>query len=460
MVLVLVLVVGSFPISLASQELVENGGFESGKSNGWTATNSKVLKQTSSVPSHSGAYSARIGTSTSQGEISQTVQIPAKSSGKFTAWFRLEKDATLSISLKKGDGSVVQDWSKTGISGWTSVSYSLDASYSGQNVTIDFTGMGHRETIIISSICASFDPVTGAYFTYPCSYPSSNDYYAYVDDASLASQIVIYQADLSVTGLPEGLSSKLSVDGAQKDTITGGQSKSLQFNLGENHKISVDAYVYKDNQTRYHCTSDSATVDADRSVTFSYSPEYYLFVSSQFGVVTGSGWYDEGSQASFSIDQNAFPMTGLIGSLGAKFVFEKWGGDTSATSTKGEIEMNAPKSVSAIWKTDYTFLYVSVVVIAAVIAGGGSAAYSYVARRRRPLKAPVETPVKLPDDTLKAKEAETATTKSSPEERELVALLERLEKSHLDGAVAEKTYQKLKAEFEKRLADTRARGAG
>jgi hypothetical protein len=464
LLLLIALVISSIPASFAQQELVQNGGFEK-KFEGWTNSNSQVLKQSSSIPSHSGGYSAKIGTSTRQGQISQTVKIPAKSSVKFTAYYRLEKSASLTTSLKRGDGSLIQEWSKSGMASWTSVTYSLDVSYAGQSVVIEFTGIGYRETVTVMGWCQGFDPVTGTVYTYLCQFYDYNDYYSYVDDVSMMSQVAIYETTISVTGLPPGLSTGISVDGSQKGTIGAGGSKTLQFNIGENHRISVDTYVYKDNKTRYHCSSDSVSVDTDRSLTFSYAPEYFLAVSSQFGTVSGSDWYDEGSKATFAVDRNAFPMTGIIGSLGAKHVFEKWGGDASVSSvgqfgsTKGEIIMNGPKSVSAVWRDDYTFLYLSVGVIAAAIAGGGFAVYSFIARRR-PLKAPLETAAKLPDETMKTKEPQTIAPEAAPEEREVLALLERLEKSYRDGTVNDKVYQKLKAEFETRLADARARGAG
>lgn len=464
LLLLIALVVSSIPASCAQQELVQNGGFEK-KFEGWTNSNSQVLKQSSSTPPHSGGYSARIGTSTKQGQISQTVKIPDKSSAKFTAYYRLEKSASLMISLKRGDGSLIQEWSKSGIASWTSLTYSLDASYAGQSVAVDFTGIGYRETITVMGWCQGFDPFSGVFYTYPCPFYDYNNYYSYVDDVSVVSQVAIYETVISVTGLPPGLSTGISVDGAQKSTIGAGGSKTLQFNTGENHRISVDTYVYKDDKTRYHCSSDSLSVDTDRSLTFSYALEYFLAVSSQFGTVSGSDWYDEGSIAVFAVDRNAFPMTGIIGGLGAKYVFEKWGGDASASSvgqsssTKGEIAMNGPKSVSAVWREDYTFLYLSVGVIAAAIAGGGFAAYSFIARRR-PLKAFLETAVKLPDEEMKTKEPQTIAPQADPEEREVLALLERLEKSYRDGTVNEKVYQKLKTEFETRLADSRARGAG
>lgn len=445
----------TIPVSFAADELVVNGGFETGKLNGWTAANTQVLKSTSSVPAHSGSYSARIGTATTQGGISQTVSIPAKSSARFTAWYRVEKSSSLTISLKRSDGSEIQRWTASSMSMWTSVTYDLDVSNAGKPVTIEIAGVGYRESTIVMITCTAFDPVTGLWYTYACPMETYKNYYSYVDDISLTYTIAIYETTITVSGLPQGLSTQLIVDGTQVTTTASSQSKTLSFKIGETHSISVDPYVYRNNSTRYYCSSNSATVSSDKSITFSYTPEYYLSVTSPHGNATGSGWYPQNSEASFSIDRIASPIQDYTGTLGAKYVFVKWVGDSSDSSPNGRIVMDGPKAISAVWAVDNSLFYASIAIMVSAVVGGVGLTYRFATRRKTPLKLPFKPPIEVPvEEILGAAGAVTMT--ADPKEQEVLNLLDRLEKSREDGTVTEKAYQKLREDYEKRLAEIRA----
>ena len=457
-VLVFVLVLHPILVVSASNELIQNGDFETGKLDGWSARNSKAIRDSTSTPAHSGKHSVRLGTATKDGGLSQTVQIPAKSSAKFTAWYRVEKGSTVSISLKRSDGSVIKDWSLTSVSSWTSANYDLDVSYAGQSIIVDFVGVGNRQTTTETEIACYCDPVYGC-GCFPYTYTTSYDYFAYVDDISMTYGLAIYETSVSIAGLPQELSTRIYVDGTQSKTIAGGQSLTLTFGIGETHKISADSYVAKDEITRYYCASDSAEVSSDSPITFFYSPQYYLSVNSQYGNVAGSGWYDEGSKAQFSLDRDTFPMTGFEGNLGGKIVFQGWTGDSSYASLSGEIEMNGPKSIHTVWRPDHTVFYLTVGAIVGVSVGAILATYWFVSRRKRPLKLPSESGVEIPKVGAESKKAELEVSSPSAEEQEILTLMERLDKSHQDGRVAENVYQKLREDYESRLAEVRSRKA-
>jgi hypothetical protein len=457
-VLVFILVLHPILVVSASNELLQNGDFETGKLDEWSARNSKAIRDSTNTPAHSGKYSVRLGTTTKDGELSQTVQIPAKSSAIFTAWYRVEKGSTLGIFLKRSDGTGIKDWSVTSVSSWTSVRYDLDVSYAGQSIIVDFVGVGSKETTTNTYLEYYCDPFYGCNW-FPVTYQTSNDYYVYVDDISMTHAIAIYEASVSIDGLPQDLSANLSVDGKQKDTIAGGQSLTLTFGIDETHTISVDTYVSKNENTRYYCASSSATVRSDSSTTFSYRPQYYLSVDSQYGNTAGTGWYDENSRAQFSVDRGTYPMTGLVGNLGAKNVFQGWAGDSSDTSLNAEIDMNGPKLIHAVWRPDYTVFYLMVGAIVGVSVGAILATYWVVSRRKRPLKLPSESGVEIPKVGAESKKAELEVPSPSAEEQEILTLMERLEKSHQDGRVAENVYQKLREDYESRLAEVRSRKA-
>ena len=370
---------------------MKNGGFETGDFTGWTTNNSKVVSRSAAGTqydtAHSGKYSARIGTETIQGRIAQTVSVPPKSSAKFTAWYRVDKGSSLTISLKKSDGSVIQHWSATGVSSWSAVTYDLDVSYAGQSVIIEFVGVGTRETTTTTTYEYRCDPVTNTCYSYPVVYESYKNYWAYLDDVGLTYEVVVYETSLTVSGLPEELSTKLLIDGVQSSAIAGGQSNILQFKIGEAHKISVEKYVYKGNLTRYYCASESATVNKDGSTAFSYSPQYYLSVFSQYENATGSGWYDSGGVAAFSVDSTVQGPSGVDYFLipwRVIFHFDHWTGDSSSTKPSDSITMDGPKTVIATWKSekqsDYTRLLAVIGLGVAVIV------CLYITRRKKSLK--------------------------------------------------------------------------
>ena len=279
MPLTLILLVATLPSSYGSGELVTNGGFETGDLAGWIASASSVIVSQYPEQAHSGRYSAGVGTLTAEGLLSQTVTIPAKSSAKFTAWYKIEQGSRLRIVLNSSDGSVIQQWSFASVSQWMDVTYDLGVSCpsvltcpASKDVTIEFVGEGN------------------------------NDYRPYVDDVSLTYTVVLYETDVVITGSPVALPTKLFVDGKQVDTLAGDvgvpggcacggwwQSTTLTFKIGETHTISVESYLYKDNRTRYYSASNTATVRSDRNIVFSYKPQYYLSAVSPYGTTTEAG---------------------------------------------------------------------------------------------------------------------------------------------------------------------------
>jgi len=361
----------------ASQELVQNGGFEDDFS-GWTHTNAFAVTSQGggydalSHPAHSGTHSAKVGTVTNPGMISQSVTIPPKSSAKFVAWYRVEKGSSLTISLKTADGSLINQWAfsaTVGVPVWTQVAYEVDVTYAGQSVTIEFDGAGYRETTSETTFEYYCDPVSGECYSFPVQFQNYNDYYAFVDDISMVASIAEYTTQIGITGLPPALSTTVAVDGQpQTGKMQVGQGQTLDFLLGSSHTISVDEYVMGDNTTRYHCAQPSVTVASDQSVTFNYVTQYFLSVSSPFSSTSGQGWYDEGSEASISISQNSIRMQGLLGQLGARYVFKTWAGDASGSSTTLQLTLDGPKTVSAVWVPDYSMFFVAVVAIVAAVA--------------------------------------------------------------------------------------------
>lgn len=98
-------------------------------------------------------------------------------------------------------------------------------------------------------------------------------------------------------------------------------------------------------------------------VVFYGITQYYLNVTSTYGTTVGSGWYDHGSNANFSVSPS---------SLSAGFltyhVFAGWSGDSTAKTSTASVAVDSPKAVTAKWAVDSTQLYLAIVGVIALAA--------------------------------------------------------------------------------------------
>jgi len=151
--------------------------------------------------------------------------------------------------------------------------------------------------------------------------------------------------------------------------------------------------------TRYvfqQWTIDSAPVsgnsvqvmtDAPHTVVAHYKTQYLLTASSDYGIVQGGGWYDAGNSATLSV------TTEVDTSYGVKQIFVKWTGDTESTSATTTITMDSPHTLRAVWRTDSTILYATIVLaICAAFALGIGLTMFAIARLREPKPAPAPPP--------------------------------------------------------------------
>jgi hypothetical protein len=103
------------------------------------------------------------------------------------------------------------------------------------------------------------------------------------------------------------------------------------------------------------------TLDKPYTATAKYSTQYQLVVNSAYGNPQGSGYYDAGTAAQFSVTTpEGFPI---------QQVFVQWQGDYTGTNPKGTITMDKPHTVQAVWTTSYIPL-IAILVVAAAIVGG------------------------------------------------------------------------------------------
>jgi hypothetical protein len=149
------------------------------------------------------------------------------------------------------------------------------------------------------------------------------------------------------------------------------------YNHGEKVPITapVEAGVAKDSRSVFRrWTGDysagdpqiSVMMDKPKRIVAEYVTQYLLTVNYPLGSPQGSGWYDEGSSATFSV-ASPVSVEGLMGMLGGKYTFDHWKGDSTVTTAAASVTMDGPKTVTAEWRTDNTIPYIVLGGIGAAI---------------------------------------------------------------------------------------------
>lgn len=219
---------------------------------------------------------------------------------------------------------------------------------------VEFLLVGFKPTMSFAIIAVLFN-ATGSMI-----YESESDYeFAITMTSSLALNVRV----------PSILS--VSVDGVPQP------EGNVWLNLIPGfHKISIPDTAQLDNVTRlrFERWSDGVdetnrTIQLDHGTTLAaiYTTQYLLRTTSSEGSATGTDWYDEGSNATFSVPSTMMPMNGIMGLLGGEWKFQGWfeNGELQTTSTNGSIIMRQPHSLIARWEPDY-MLPVLVFTIAAL----------------------------------------------------------------------------------------------
>jgi len=114
----------------------------------------------------------------------------------------------------------------------------------------------------------------------------------------------------------------------------------------------------------------TVVMDGPKTLTATWRWQYYLTLETKHGTPSGEGWYDNGSTAEFSIPSET-PMEPPFGSLGGKYTFSGWTGDSTATTPRAAILMDRPHTVVASWTSDYSMVTAFFVVLAAIMAAVG-----------------------------------------------------------------------------------------
>jgi len=180
-------------------------------------------------------------------------------------------------------------------------------------------------------------------------------------------------------------------------------------------------------------TLRSVQVNGDMAVTAIYKIQYYLTLTSQYGSVSGDGWYDAGTKATFSIVQPVGPaLDGFLGTLGAGYVFTGWTGDLSTSQHNATIMMDKPKVVVAVWTPNYTLPAIELATGATILAIGAAIFWNLTTQRRR--------------ISSRKESGYLQATTPSPEVERILQTIERLES--IAYLIPDRLYSKLMAEYE------------
>ncbi len=210
---------------------------------------------------------------------------------------------------------------------------------------------------------------------------------------------LVIQEEKPVTGTVE-IDASPRIDSLMLDGSSLSAKDLIAFrtwNVGEEHRLSAAPEVILDSGTKYIFDGWSDGVKSPErtlSVTTSsivivgnYKPQYLLTVTSPYGEVKGTGWYDSGTTADFAIGSLTVPA-----GFGVEQKFDGWegpsalvvnkscsGGSDGRTAAENTffICMDKPQTLVAMWKEDASGRNTILGSTVGGIAAAGAGAFSY-----------------------------------------------------------------------------------
>lgn len=150
-----------------------------------------------------------------------------------------------------------------------------------------------------------------------------------------------YQATISIgSGLKAG-QTNVYVSGATIATLRGGQSTTLDLDLGATRSVSVDPIVANPTQEgiRYEAEESTITVTEGGPIaTFNYNTEYSIDLKtepSKVGQLSGSGWYKEGYTLRVTAPDNVSDPD----NKGIQYRFTYWQFPTGETASGKDLNL-------------------------------------------------------------------------------------------------------------------------
>lgn len=219
---------------------------------------------------------------------------------------------------------------------------------------------------------------------------------------SIPLRLIILQEEKPSTGTVE-----IDVSPRIDSLILDGSSLSAKdlvafrtWNIGEEHYLSAAPEVELGSGTKYifdgwsdGVKSPERTVSVTTSsivIVGNYKPQYLLTVTSPFGEVRGTGWYDSGTTADFAIGSLTIPA-----GFGLEQKFDGWAGPSASAVNQPCISgsdgragilsaedtfficMDKPQTLVAMWKEDASGRNTILGSTVGGIAAAGAGAFSY-----------------------------------------------------------------------------------
>ena len=108
------------------------------------------------------------------------------------------------------------------------------------------------------------------------------------------------------------------------------------------------------------------TISAPGSCTAKYDTYYKLSLISDYGEVSGSGWYKSGTEAVWSTANPEVRMSGILGIFGGKL---------TAVNPSGSVVMHEPKTIDIVWEPNYTLPMILMPLAILLLIFGGYGLY-------------------------------------------------------------------------------------
>lgn len=152
------------PMAIYADQLVTNGGFETGDLSGWTEsgnTSPYSVGVQMNIP-HSGNYDAYLGPADSDGYLTQALNTVSGELYGITFWLASDGDTPNDFSAMFGD-NILFSQSNLPSSGWTEYSYTAVATSDSTVLQFGFRddpGYLLLDDVSVSSICDAPEPST------------------------------------------------------------------------------------------------------------------------------------------------------------------------------------------------------------------------------------------------------------------------------------------------------------
>jgi hypothetical protein len=272
---------------------------------------------------------------------------PVTSDGSITATFAID---TFAIITSAGSNGAISP------SGTISVNYGNDQTfvimpvngYHVANVIVDGSSIGAVTSYMFTNVVA--DHTISAAFTVDTTTSSTSTTTSTTTMSSSTTSTTPFTFKITVIsahGSPT-VSTYVNAGASFEATVTTPDGNTTQRWICTGYSIDGGKAI---TGTSYTFTN----VQAAHTITFNWQEQYYLNVTSAYGITTGSGWYNSGSTANFSVNTTATDNTGN------RHAFLAWNG-TGAGSYTGSgasqaVIINNPVTETATWTIPSTSLY-------------------------------------------------------------------------------------------------------